>query len=151
MHSFLNTELASQYKNQTQRARISAKARRAGWIGCNLLLKDIPMSGKIYYIKDQVAQNKDTILRKWNSTLFLRKTNKAELRGWLLDTMKYVDMLGKKEFTLKELYAFEELFKQKYPENQHVREKIRQQLQYLRNKGYLQFLGKGRYRLTEAE
>ncbi len=88
-----------------KRKPLSAKARRAGWVGCNLLLQDIPLSGKIFYIKDQVIQNKDTIIQKWNSTLFLRKTNKAELKGWLLDTMKYIDMLEKNEYSMKQKYS----------------------------------------------
>jgi type II restriction enzyme len=35
----------------------------------------------------------------------------------------------------------------KYPGNRHVRPKIRQQLQVLRDSGYLEFLSKGTYRL----
>ena len=36
----------------------------------------------------------------------------------------------------------------KYPKNWHVRDKIRQQLQVFRDKGLLEFLGSGTYRLT---
>jgi type II restriction enzyme len=32
--------------------------------------------------------------------------------------------------------------------NRHVRQKIRQQLQVLRDRGYLEFKGKGRYRVA---
>jgi type II restriction enzyme len=34
-----------------------------------------------------------------------------------------------------------------YPNNKHVKPKIRQQLQVLRDHGYLEFESKGRYRL----
>jgi type II restriction enzyme len=36
----------------------------------------------------------------------------------------------------------------KHQDNRHIKEKIRQQLQILRDKGYLEFLERGRYRLT---
>ena len=32
-----------------------------------------------------------------------------------------------------------------HPENRHVRDKIRQQLQVLRDKGFLEFVGRGEY------
>jgi hypothetical protein len=35
-----------------------------------------------------------------------------------------------------------------YPLNQHIKEKIRQKLQILRAHGYLEFLGRGIYRLA---
>ncbi|HDT15115.1 MAG TPA: hypothetical protein ENN55_02790 [Firmicutes bacterium] len=36
-----------------------------------------------------------------------------------------------------------------HPENRNIKPKIRQQLQFLRDKGYLYFEGKGRYVLNE--
>jgi type II restriction enzyme len=33
-----------------------------------------------------------------------------------------------------------------HPENRHVRDKLRQQLQVLRDLGLIEFLGRGRYR-----
>ncbi len=35
-----------------KRKPLSLNARRAGWVGCNILLNSIPDSGKIFYIKD---------------------------------------------------------------------------------------------------
>jgi type II restriction enzyme len=55
--------------------------------------------------------------------------------------------LNKKEFELKEIYKFEEDLKILHPENNNIKAKIRQQLQFLRNKDYLEFLGRGKYRL----
>jgi hypothetical protein len=46
-----------------------------------------------------------------------------------------------------EMYERDAEFK-KYPKNWHVRDKIRQQLQVFRDKGFLEFLGSGTYRLT---
>jgi len=50
-------------------------------------------------------------------------------------------------FELVDVYAFEDRLSALYPENRHVRAKIRQQLQVLRDEGYVEFLGGGEYRL----
>ena len=42
-------------------------------------------------------------------------------------------------FTLNDLYAFEARLSALHPTNRHVREKIRQQLQVLRDRGWLAF------------
>jgi type II restriction enzyme len=61
-----------------------------------------------------------------------------------------VEKIKNKEFSLDEVYAFEEVLKAKHPANNNVRAKIRQQLQYLRDKGVIEFLGRGRYRMKLA-
>jgi len=59
-----------------------------------------------------------------------------------------VRKIGKKQFTLTEVYAHEESMHAAYPENSHIRDKIRQQLQVLRDLGYIEFLDKrGGYRV----
>lgn len=60
--------------------------------------------------------------------------------------MRCMDSLRGQEFNLDEMYAFEEDFKKAYPDNRHIKDKIRQQLQYLRDFGYLEFIGRGKYR-----
>jgi type II restriction enzyme len=70
-------------------------------------------------------------------------------RGWTLDVLRAVESIRKKEFSLPEIYAFEDQLQQLHPDNRHVRPKIRQQLQILRDKGLLEFLGGGTYRLRE--
>jgi hypothetical protein len=61
--------------------------------------------------------------------------------------MKCVDLLGRDEFTLDDVYAFEDRLAAIYPGNNNIRPKIRQQLQVLRDQGYLIFLGRGRYQV----
>lgn len=131
-----------------KRKPLSEKAVRSGWVGCNILLQGIPQSGKIFYIKDGKTLPKSNVLENWNKTLFLRESPKMDLRGWILDTMNCIDRLNKREFTLDEVYAFEEELKKKHPDNNYVKDKIRQQLQFLRDKGYLEFTSRGKYRLT---
>ena len=56
--------------------------------------------------------------------------------------------LGASDFTLKDFNArFEQELASLHPKNRHVKPKIRQQLQVLRDKNVLDFLGSGRYRL----
>lgn len=131
-----------------KRKPLSENARRSGWVGCNILLSDIPESGKIFYIKNGEIENKDTVLKNWKKTLFLRESKDTNLKGWILDVMNCIDRLNKKDFTLDEIYNFESILNKKHPENKHIKDKIRQQLQFLRDKGYLEFLDRGKYRLT---
>jgi len=48
-------------------------------------------------------------------------------------------------FTLNEIYEYLFYFKKLYPNNNNLKAKIRQQLQLLRNKGYIEFIGNGEY------
>jgi len=62
--------------------------------------------------------------------------------------MNCIESLEKKEFKLSEIYEFEKDLKILHPENNNIKAKIRQQLQFLRDQGYLKFLEKGSYMLT---
>jgi hypothetical protein len=129
-----------------ERKPLAATARRAGWIGSKILLDRVPESGKIHIVQGGVVRPKEHVLAEWQKTLFLRDKS-LEARGWLLDVMKCVESLGNREFTLDEVYAFDRHLGDLYPGNQNVRPKIRQQLQYLRDRGYIEFVSRGNYRL----
>lgn len=131
-----------------KRPPLPASARRAGWIGCNISLREIPSIGKIPIVKDGVVQPKSAIIDSWKNTSFLASSQSLEARGWLLDVMKCTESIGKSEFSLTDMYRFIGPLQEKYPRNRHIKEKIRQQLQVLRNNGYLSFAGKGLYRLN---
>lgn len=129
-----------------KRKPLSQIARRSGWVGCNIVLENIPQSGKIFYIKDKLILPRKTILVNWKKTLFLKKEPRVSERGWIIDIMNCIERLGIEEFSLAEVYSFEKELQRKYPRNLHIKDKIRQQLQILRDSGYLEFLGRGRYR-----
>jgi type II restriction enzyme len=118
-------------------------SKRAGWVGCNILMNSIPESGKIYFIKNTLHEEKNKVLDDWSKTLFLREA-KSEQKGWLLDIMMCIDKIGN-QFSLKELYAFVPYLKTKHPDNNFIEDKIRQQLQVLRDKGFLKFTNRGNY------
>lgn len=130
-----------------KRKPLAPTARRAGWIGCNILLQSIPQTGKIYFIKDGQLEPKEKVLAEWQKTLFLRDEKEISAKGWLLDIMICLEKLEHKEFSLDEVYAFENELRKKHPDNRHIKDKIRQQLQVLRDKGYLEFTSRGNYRL----
>ncbi len=131
-----------------KRRPLSLTARRAGWIGCNILLQSIPQTGKIFFVRDKQIEPKEKVLAEWQKTLFLREEKEITAKGWLLDVMMCVDKLGCKDFTLDEIYAFEGELSKKHPDNRHVKDKIRQQLQVLRDKDYLEFTSRGNYRVA---
>ena len=131
-----------------ERKPLSPTAHRAGWIGCNILLQGIPQTGKIFFVRNHQVEPKDKVLAEWQKTLFLREEKKISAKGWLLDVMNCVEKLGNKEFSLDEVYGFANILSKKHPENKHIKDKIRQQLQILRDKGYLEFIERGRYRLV---
>ena len=128
------------------RKPLSATARRAGWTGSKILLDRVPESGKIHIVQSGVIRAKELVLADWQKTLFLRSES-PETRGWLLDVMKCVESLGKRDFPLDEVYAFERHLGDLYPGNQNVKPKIRQQLQFLRDRGFIDFVSRGNYRL----
>ncbi len=131
-----------------KRKPLAATARRAGWVGCNILLQSIPETGKIFFVKNSQVESKEKVLSEWKKTLFLREEKEILAKGWLLDIMRCIDRLGKKEFILDDIYAFEGELSKLHPDNSHIKDKIRQQLQVLRDKGYLDFTSRSHYCLA---
>jgi len=130
-----------------KRKALAEKAKRAGWVGSTILFSKIPDSGKIYYVTNGVEIPKKEVLIKWQKTAFLKNINKVESKGWLLDIINCIESLKVKNFLLADIYNFEKDLLILHPENKNIRPKIRQQLQILRDKGYLKFLNKGNYQL----
>jgi type II restriction enzyme len=130
-----------------KRKPLTPTARRAGWVGCNIMLQTVPSAGKIFFVKNRDIEPKSKVMSQWRKTLFLREEKEISARGWLLDIMHYVDKLGKREFTLDEMYCFENELNKLHPENKHIKDKIRQQLQFLRDRGYIDFIAKGKYKI----
>ena len=128
-----------------KRKPLRPTARRAGWVGCNILVNKIPIQGCIQIIKNGTSISKDDVLEQVALSKKL-KTENLQNRGWLFDILTCVNKISNEEFTLKEIYANENKLHLKYPQNKNIRPKIRQQLQSLRDKGFIEFLGNGYYR-----
>ncbi|WP_426348689.1 DpnI domain-containing protein [Alloiococcus sp. CFN-8] len=120
-------------------------ARRAGWIGCNILIRDIPKQGKIYVIKNSIQQPVNEVIDTLHRTNFIADYS-LDKRGWLIDILSCINRIRTDTFNLQTMYSFEGELQIKHPENNHIKAKIRQQLQLLRDKGIIEFLGRGVYK-----
>lgn len=128
-----------------KRKPLSETAKRAGWVGCNIDISNVAEAGKVFLVKDSKIIDKKVVENAFNQTLFLREKT-IDSKGWILDILICVDNIKKGEFTLDDIYQFEAKLKLKYPNNNFIKDKIRQQLQTLRDKGIIEFLGNGRYK-----
>ncbi|MGQ4870647.1 MAG: phospholipase D-like domain-containing protein [Candidatus Thorarchaeota archaeon] len=99
------------------------------------LLKRISPREKLYYE------------RAANDVITGRNMILDSLTGWLKAVYSLILQLDKMEFTLDEMYRFESVLAKMYPDNRHIAAKIRQTLQYLRDMGLIEFVGRGQYRL----
>ena len=128
-----------------KRKELSVNTKRAGWIGCNIDISSVVEAGKVFLVKNAKTIDPKIVEQSFNQTLFLRaKSNDS--KGWILDVMRCIDVIKKEDFTLDEIYTFEKNLKIKYPNNNFIKDKIRQQLQFLRDKGFIEFKGKGKYK-----
>lgn len=128
-----------------KRTPLAQTARRAGWIGCNINISKVADAGKVFLVKNAQTINQEIVKETFNKTLFLREKSK-DAKGWILDILNCVDLIKKEIFTLDEIYKFERKLKLKYPNNNFIKDKIRQQLQLLRDKGIIEFVGRGNYK-----
>lgn len=74
------------------------------------------------------------------------KIVESKLSGWIRDVFDCLLEIPKEEITLNEVYSFEKKLSALHPENRFITDKIRQQLQKLRDIGLIQFLGSGKYK-----
>ena len=111
---------------------------------CNILLDKIPVQGRIAIIKNGVVLDKESVLTQveWAQRV---KTKNIAARGWLLDVLNCLNKIEQDVFTLDRMYSFEQELALKHPDNRNIRAKIRQQLQQLRDREIISFLGNGRY------
>lgn len=128
-----------------KRKPLAQTARRAGWVGCNILFDEIPAQGRISVVQNGIPVRKEDVLEKVRISTYLATEN-LEARGWLFDVLNCVNRIRTATFSLNEVYRFDEALKARHPHNCNIRPKIRQQLQILRDRGVLEFLGRGQYR-----
>lgn len=128
-----------------KRKPLSENARRAGWTGCNIIFGKIPQQGKIKIIESGKVTDIDNVVHLYNETNALNTKN-IENRGWLFDILNCVNDIKTIEFDLEDMYSYEKLLHIKHPDNNNIKAKIRQQLQELRDRNVIDFLGNGNYK-----
>ena len=129
-----------------KRKPLSESARRAGWTGYNLLFESIPSYGKLYLVKDSKVESKEQILEKSHKILNLYDLDSKKVR-WKIEILKILDSVDS-IFTLQQIYEKEIELQKLFPYNNHIRDKIRQQLQFIRDDGVIVFHGNGKYEKT---
>ncbi len=128
-----------------KRKPLSVDAKRSGWIGCNILYQKIPEQGKLRIIRDGKEVDVDDVLRQY-SKLKTLQTDNLKLRGWTMDILNCVNAISSEVFALRDVYKFAEQLSKNHSDNHNIEAKIRQQLQFLRDKGFIEFVGRGVYK-----
>ena len=96
-----------------KRKPLSPTARRAGWIGCNILISQVPSLGRVPIIVDGKHRSKQSVVDNWNATNFLRDKALSS-RSWLLAVLECVDRLELDAFSLRDVYDFEAQLKTQF-------------------------------------
>lgn len=126
------------------RRPLGPQARRAGWQGCLLALDAIPNTAFVDVVRNGLISPPQMIKSQWQTTHSVSALSLAQ-RGWITLVLRIVESLPQ-EFTLQQVYAYENELAKSYPANKNVRAKIRQQLQLIRDLGLIQFIRPGLYR-----
>ena len=133
-----------------KRKPLAPTARRSGWVGCKIDISKIPSSGKVFLVKNSKVIDSEIVNNSFKRTLFIRKKSK-EAKGWVLDVLKCIDEIPNDIFKLSDVYKFEPQLRLKHPNNNFIKDKIRQQLQILRDKGFVEFISRGKYKKINNE
>lgn len=81
-----------------KRRPLAENARRAGWVGCNIIIGKIPEQGKIPIISNRIVSDFAQVVRKvsLSNRLIIRDVHS---RGWLMDVLNCVNKICKQRFT----------------------------------------------------
>lgn len=85
--------------------------------------------------------SKKYVLAQFQQTKFIDGIKHSSEKHWVFDVMKCVDALDRRS----DIYQFEADLQKVHPNDHNIKAKICQQLQMLRDKNYLEFLGDGKY------
>jgi hypothetical protein len=128
--------------NLLSNSEITGTVKKEHILKANEILSKIPKINlpKIPFVEIETPEvNFDIVEDATNSI-------STSLTGWKLDVFNCLISINKQEFTLNEVYFFEKKLKEMYPNNQNVKAKIRQQIQFLRDLGLIEFLANGKYK-----
>ena len=138
--------LTSTVVKRRQKPHIRPKSRAEYWM-CDLDLTRIPMDGKIPVIQDSKVVNPAAVRAAFAASKRFGEIP-LQQRGWTGLVLAAIRKLGKDQFTAADINQYADEMHRAYPENNNIEAKIRQQLQVLRDLGYLEFLARGNYRVV---
>lgn len=124
-------------------------ARRRGWVGSNLLIGLLPRDARVWFAENSSPRSAENVRREWSRFQFLQDKSPKD-RRWMSDVLAALGEIGKTRFRLADVYAYEPRLARLHPENRNVRPKIRQQLQQLRDRGLVRFLGQAEYEIVDG-
>lgn len=104
------------------------------------IIQDIPREKQVKFKPLQYEEDENDIFDVGLSPIV------ENLTGWKLEVFNCLDSIENRTFYLEEAYAFEDVLSDKYPNNRNIKDKIRQQLQYLRDLGLIEFKVRGVYK-----
>lgn len=117
---------------------------------CSIHIAMVGPDARIKLVEDGKAKHPREVQERYRSFAWMRHVN-GRTRGWTADVLRCIRQLKKTEFTLQEVYSYENELRKLHPENRFVKPKIRQQLQILRDRGFLEFSDRrGRYSLPNS-
>jgi len=85
-----------------KRKPLSLLARRKGWVGCNILLANIPSDARIRLVVDGIPVSALDVRRQYTRLRPLEKLS-YDAKGWTLDVLNVIRTLDKTEFSLAEI------------------------------------------------
>lgn len=103
------------------------------------IISKIPKSTKIDIPKFSLEKTNEVISINVNDIA-------TNLNGWKKQVFIFVDKIENQVFSLNDIYKYEVQLSNLYPNNKNIKDKIRQQLQILRDLGLIEFLGNGEYK-----
>lgn len=130
-----------------KRTALKPTAKRAGWVGSNILLHLVPEHGRIPLVVNGISRSPIEVREQFQTTAFLQGLA-PEQRGWIGDVLACVDDVADagETFTNDDVYALDDRLARLHPANHNIRPKIRQQLQVLVKQGVIERESAGRYR-----
>ena len=137
-----------------ERKPLGPGAKRAGWVGSNILLGLLPVDTRVAVVSQGNLRDPEDARADWSRYTFLKRDVESR-GGWGADILMCVQRLcketGARDFTLQQFNArFLGELQLRYPKNHHVADKVRQQLQVLRDAEVLEFVTqRGDYRLSD--
>jgi hypothetical protein len=144
----LSTKIASDYKSIFRDKELTSTITKSVLDKAAHILESVPKEKKRRF----ALKEKDLFRKVPEEDL---KTDRyeggttsiqASLKGWEKDVFDVLNEIDLDVFKLQDVYKYETRLKKRHPRNRFIKDKIRQQLQVLRDLGLVQFLGGGVYR-----
>ena len=144
----LSNKIAEDYKNIFRDDEITGKITEEIIKKARQILQSVPKERKPKFeLKDKEffkrVSEEDFEIDRYEGGIDSIQKN---LTGWVKDVFDILNEMELDVFKLNDIYKYETKLKSLHPRNQYVKDKIRQQLQVLRDLGLLQFLDRGVYR-----